>query len=510
MSDVSKIMTSDGSIYNIKDDTSRQYISNRMTYKDIGTFDAEAGLITALNTELDSMSNYTQQAIKFAFSSAAGAFAQRSYAGTLIRGASVSAASMYAAVLSSSAETHIVSGSKATNWIFENVYNKLVNVDVSTSITDLDSIPVNTAGRISLHESVSPKEVTQAYNYICVGSANYRTLTVWYTTQESKKWQAMKNSTTWSSWYSDNDEITTKISNAIYNGLDKTEAGFALDARAGARIFNKVEHIDASTAVTNLDSIPVNSKGRIKLNSTVSPTSATATFNYECVGSENYRSLTLWDTSNADQRWQSTKNGSSASWSAWYSEHNAISEKVSGPSSVVSGTLPQYDGTSGKVLKAGKTITDVTTSTAIANNSNIPTNRTIYNAIYNGLNKTATGFALDASQGKVLSDKIGNLQHYNTTCPKNGGTLLMSCSNTTGSVWLIFVARGLIANDMGAWFAVIGGTSALIKPLSDIGANLTLAFDSTANQLKLTNGDTSNDVLVSAIRLYGTGTMTFT
>lgn len=89
--------------------------------------------------------------------------------------------------------------------------------------------------------------------------------------------------------------------------------------------------------------------------------------------------------------------------------NNQLGNFVTGPSSVTSGTIPLYDGTTGKAIKAGKSITDKTASTAIGNNANIPTNRTVYNAIYNGLDKTAAGFALDARQGKTLDDKAGTL-----------------------------------------------------------------------------------------------------
>lgn len=95
---------------------------------------------------------------------------------------------------------------------------------------------------------------------------------------------------------------------------------------------------------------------------------------------------------------------------------DSISTKVTGPSNVTSDTIPLYDGTTGKAIKAGKTITDVTSSTAIPNNANMPTNRTVYNAIYNGLNKTAEGFALDARQGKALNDKITGFVIEEKTC----------------------------------------------------------------------------------------------
>ena len=277
-----------------------------------------------------------------------------------------------------------------------------------------------------------------------------------------------------------------------------------------ASLNNKIANVDGTTVITNLDNVPVNSKGRILLDSSISPISnATFYANYICVGSSSYRTIIVWNAGK-DNQWMSRKNGSSAAWTAWYSETNQIANCVTGPSSVTSGTIPLYDGTTGKAIKAGKTITDNTSSTAIANNANIPTNRTIYNAIYDGLNKTAAGFALDARQGKELSDKINNLQHYQFTCLKNGGKLRFSCSNTTGSWWLIFVGRGTIAADMGGWFAVVGSTSSSLRELYSPGSNLAFDYDSTSQKLTLTNGDTTNDIYVSVIRIFGTGTMTTT
>lgn len=107
-----------------------------------------------------------------------------------------------------------------------------------------------------------------------------------------------------------------------------------------------------------------------------------------------------------------------------YSGYYAISSDtasytgvVTGASSSTDGTIPLFDGTTGKALKAGKTITDVTSSTAIANNANMPTNRTVRNCIYNGLDKTAAGFALDARQAANLY-KVKNVTNGGVTTIK--------------------------------------------------------------------------------------------
>ena len=73
-------------------------------------------------------------------------------------------------------------------------------------------------------------------------------------------------------------------------------------------------------------------------------------------------------------------------------------------------TTSALSAAQGKALNSNRqdklTITDNTSSTAIANNAYIPTNRTVRNAIYNGLDKSSgAGFALDARQGYYLAQR---------------------------------------------------------------------------------------------------------
>ena len=57
----------------------------------------------------------------------------------------------------------------------------------------------------------------------------------------------------------------------------------------------------------------------------------------------------------------------------------------------------------------GKSVTDSTSAAAMGNNANIPTNRTVRNAIYNGLDKSSgAGYALDARQGYALNQNKQN------------------------------------------------------------------------------------------------------
>ena len=117
---------------------------------------------------------------------------------------------------------------------------------------------------------------------------------------------------------------------------------------------------------------------------------------------------------------------------------------------------------------------------------------------------SVTGGGLNA-----LTDSFGNIKQYQFTCLKNGGKLQLSCSNTTGSVWMITPARGTATAYMGCWMAVCGSQSSGIQELVTAGVNVSLSFDSTTNKLTLTNSG-SDDIYVSVIRLYGAGTMTGT
>ena len=87
---------------------------------------------------------------------------------------------------------------------------------------------------------------------------------------------------------------------------------------------DQIAHIDTSTT-TNLSNIPVNSKGRIYLGSSVSPTGANAYVNYICYGSSDRRTIEVRDTSN--NIWYNSYNGSN--WVGWFTIGNATFGKYS-------------------------------------------------------------------------------------------------------------------------------------------------------------------------------------
>jgi len=109
----------------------------------------------------------------------------------------------------------------------------------------------------------------------------------------------------------------------------------------------------------------------------------------------------------------------------------------------------------------GKSVTDNTSSTAMGNNDNIPTNRTVRNAIYNGLDKSSgAGYMLDARQGKALNDKFGssaktitkasNIASAGTiNCRSNGSIAAAVCSLPfTGSTSTTWVTIGTLPSDL--------------------------------------------------------------
>lgn len=106
-----------------------------------------------------------------------------------------------------------VSGGTADNTVFtavgaEGVINSLndritgsvVHVDIDTIISDLDSIPLNTFGRVRMAAAVNPTGTsTLDFNYICLGIAEYRTV-ILSSTYSDLEWINTKHVNTWRGW----------------------------------------------------------------------------------------------------------------------------------------------------------------------------------------------------------------------------------------------------------------------------------------------------------------------
>lgn len=111
------------------------------------------------------------------------------------------------------ANTFPVSGGTADNTVFtavgaEGVINALnnripasvVNVDITNVITDLDSIPINTMGRVRLAAAVNPTGTNIVdYNYICIGISDYRTI-ILSSTYSDIEFLNTKHGGTWRGW----------------------------------------------------------------------------------------------------------------------------------------------------------------------------------------------------------------------------------------------------------------------------------------------------------------------
>jgi len=118
---------------------------------------------------------------------------------------------------------------------------------------------------------------------------------------------------------------------------------------------------------------------------------------------------------------------------------------------VVDNVLPVTAGGTGATTEAGartalglgdaaqKTVSDTSTAAAIADDTNLPTDRTVRNAIYNGLDQTNAGYMLDARQGKAISDTIG-------TVPS--GKTVQGQIDTLGSQIVISIASGTDLNTL--------------------------------------------------------------
>ena len=84
-----------------------------------------------------------------------------------------------------------------------------------------------------------------------------------------------------------------------------------------------IEYVATGTEISNLDNVPLNAKGRISLAGAVSPSGNSLNCSFLCIGSANYRTITIWSTSTGNS-WTTQKNGSGVSWSSWISLSDRI------------------------------------------------------------------------------------------------------------------------------------------------------------------------------------------
>ena len=96
------------------------------------------------------------------------------------------------------------------------------------------------------------------------------------------------------------------------------------------------QHITDATIISNLNDIPVGTKGRVKLASALRPNSNASLYNYECYGEGNTRTLIV-SSEYYGLIWANYKNGST--WSGWNRFANFASDVQWLPHVVASGYL---------------------------------------------------------------------------------------------------------------------------------------------------------------------------
>lgn len=116
---------------------------------------------------------------------------------------------IYQATANVSSGTPFIASNLATvtSGALNDLHDLVAHVDVGTVITDLDTITLNSKGRLYLGASVSPTGAAAGYSYLCVGVNAGKTLVVW-SSATNKEWTNSKNSSGWIGWHSVQDEIT--------------------------------------------------------------------------------------------------------------------------------------------------------------------------------------------------------------------------------------------------------------------------------------------------------------
>lgn len=187
---------------------------------------------------------------------------------------------------------------------------------------------------------------------------------------------------------------------------------------------------------------------------------------------------------------------------------------------VVDNVLPVTAGGTGATTEAGartalglgdaaqKTVSDTSTAAAIADDTNLPTDRTVRNAIYNGLDQTNAGYMLDARQGKAISNTIGtvpsgktvqgqidtlNTQFANLVGHVNidattSGNANIDLSSYIGNSYIPLIFKGNIYNDTTPVYCSFGEWSVANHE------NAMKVFD-----YRITNGQLANTRVVGTL-----------
>lgn len=143
----------------------------KLDYKNLGAFTTESGLASALDTEIASMSNYTQRAIRFNFTSADGAFGAYYYLGILSRGSAANYCAFFVETFSNKSNPHSIDGSKNGTWGFSNLNSKIsishFNQYYGASKTITQSLETRTAYMLTV-STIASNNITNIYTAIVV------------------------------------------------------------------------------------------------------------------------------------------------------------------------------------------------------------------------------------------------------------------------------------------------------------------------------------------------------
>ena len=182
--------------------------ANDLIYKNLGSFSTEAGLTAALDTEISSMSTYSQISVRFNFSAATTNFNQQYYYGTLIKGGANTYGSLLVTTTASSAIAEAISGSKSTSWVFTNYYtlaSKVHYFDMlnelysSGAISDADNAVVGTNYILYANATHAPSDMSESGALMTVGSASTG-VRVQFVIAPGALYVRKRNSGTWTAW----------------------------------------------------------------------------------------------------------------------------------------------------------------------------------------------------------------------------------------------------------------------------------------------------------------------
>ena len=141
------------------------------------------------------------------------------------------------------------------------------------------------------------------------------------------------------------------------NWVAETAGGLNSLSSNISSLSEQIGHINTTTTITNLSNIQVNSQGRIRLDSTVSPTGVSANFNYQCYGTSDVTTLVVAEIDN-NRTWTNTYY---QRWRGWTSLNDQIENKVQ--VRIVNGTVSSISG-------KGTADVEVTLNSAFTNEAN--------------------------------------------------------------------------------------------------------------------------------------------